>query len=231
MRVYPRVCGGTSYSPETGLYVRAIGKAARIKVYPRVCGGTSVVHFEHPVMIGVYPRVCGGTCKLTDLLSPWTQAARSIPACAGAPGYPSRTDPRLVMGLSPRVRGHRISVRMIRASWGLSPRVRGHRAMDIRFMSPLQGLSPRVRGHRRRDIQPRRHHAAKKGLSPRVRGHQESASGCRSPRTQVYPRVCGGTTMEALPDRQGVLSAVRKVKTSSGLSPRVRGHLPGVGFL
>ena len=61
VRVYPRVCGGTSCCLRW--------------VYPRVCGGI-------PWPIAVYPRVCGGTFPIR-----WSILAhrRSIPACAGEP--------------------------------------------------------------------------------------------------------------------------------------------------
>ena len=54
------------------------------------------------------------------------------------------------------------------------------------------------------------------GLSPRVRGHLNrfrASRTCALPGRSVYPRVCGGTSTQAL-----------KPLMALGLSPRVRGH-------
>ena len=76
-------------------------------VYPRVCGGTPARHFAPVPAPGVYPRVCGGTNSCGDTggadegLSPRVRgnpgesgfalrAFRSIPACAGEPGWTLR---------------------------------------------------------------------------------------------------------------------------------------------
>ena len=72
-----------------------------------------------------------------------------------------------------------------------------------------EGLSPRVRGNRRRD-----------DAVPIVRGSIPACAGepdegrRRQDGAGVYPRVCGGTWMEAGADG-----------TEPGLSPRVRGNL------
>ena len=93
-------------------------------VYPRVCGGTTCCCIFDTVLVGLSPRVRGNPQhSLNHQRSP-----RSIPACAGEPrrishDYPSyEVYPRvcggtrwlfvrsaLFRGLSPRVRGNRIS--------------------------------------------------------------------------------------------------------------------------
>ena len=103
------------------------------EVYPRVCGGTAnspLSVWEGP---GLSPRVRGNPlcpgCR--------SQIPGSIPACAGEPL------PRLCRSLKcqvyPRVCGGTKIARDIRAyANGLSPRVRGNRVSGM-------GLSPRVR--------------------------------------------------------------------------------------
>ena len=111
------------------------------QVYPRACGGTSPLPTTHPIDT-VYPRACGGTCVIY------------------IDGGPSE-------GLSPRVRGNRVTpVRITQDRNGLSPRVRGNlvmiaegvflpRSIPARAGEPpapspagsTRGLSPRVRGN------------------------------------------------------------------------------------
>ena len=154
----------------------------------------------------VYPRVCGGT----------HQGPESGPASSG---------------LSPRVRGNRISAgiragkqRSIPACAGepsvaiclarvagVYPRVCGgtcHNALD-RIIS--HGLSPRVRGNLYRDLGPelgRRSIPACAGEPP--------APGSWPCAGRVYPRVCGGTGMPFVGE-----------ESYQGLSPRVRGNRQG----
>ena len=60
----------------------------RQMVYPRVCGGTRfgrwLIAPEYPA--GVYPRVCGGTVQVHHGKKRRCRR-RSIPACAGEPGW------------------------------------------------------------------------------------------------------------------------------------------------
>ena len=79
--------------------------------------------------------------------------------------------------------------------------------MDVRPVAA--GLSPRVRGN----PLPRCHGAQGRGSIPACAGEPRSRT-MPSPRTRVYPRVCGGTG-EAHPH----------VAPNQGLSPRVRGNL------
>ena len=153
----------------------------------------------------VYPRVCGGTAS-----SPWTRPA-------GA-------------GLSPRVRGNRrrggpvaIAIGSIPACagepltvaywWGacrVYPRVCGGTDLVDVIMHRGNGLSPRVRGN-----------LGGHGPAPvRVRSIPACAGEPVVGRpvfyaSRVYPRVCGGTFIEA-----------PSADYLGGLSPRVRGNRP-----
>ena len=131
-------------------------------------------------------------------------------------------------GLSPRVRGHLLAPLGMGLDSGSIPACAGAPiAMAQTVRRPK--VYPRVCGgtHKGTPVE-----ATRKGLSPRVRGHRSgspqsvprsrSIPACAgapqlvtlvSKRVQVYPRVCGGTSI------QTVTRIVRR-----GLSPRVRGH-------
>ena len=111
---------------------------------------------------------------------------RSIPACAGEPHQPGANEQGV--GVYPRVCGGTGTVPPIDAETpGLSPRVRGNRAHP-RAVAPQHGSIPACAG--------------------------EPPRGCpRRVPTGVYPRVCGGTALDA--DFGGLVE---------GLSPRVRGN-------
>ena len=155
----------------------------------------------------VYPRVCGGTTgtsratRGTSGLSPRVRGNRkgpagprhrpgSIPACAGEPDCEAAEEE---MGwVYPRVCGGTLwRASMICKPGGLSPRVRGNR-----IARPLR--KPR------------------KGSIPACAGEPRPIRPCGS-RSRVYPRVCGGTIHEGVPQAW-----------MYGLSPRVRGN-PRVG--
>ena len=72
----------------------------------------------------------------------------------------------------------------------------------------VDGLSPRVRGNRLAEVE----HPDPLGSIPACAGEPD-VSHISVPREKVYPRVCGGTAVNAL----------RNMK-STGLSPRVRGN-------
>ena len=115
------------------------------------------------------------------------RSARSIPACAGEP---TPTTGRMGMcTVYPRVCGGTGPGRQVPIGvLGLSPRVRGNLG-DCLSVVACQGSIPACAGE---PWQPER---------------IEQAS-------RVYPRVCGGTALQALLGRAG-----------NGLSPRVRGNL------
>ena len=193
-------------------------------VYPRVCGGTPFLAFAPLHDGGLSPRVRGNLGSRAGVGA----AARSIPACAGEPGYGGHIP--LHLPVYPRVCGgtnaHNATILM---GDGLSPRVRGNplkqytpagldRSIPACAGEPVtpdvatglvNGLSPRVRGNR----QGRRPQPPHPGSIPACAG-EPGAVGAYAVAGEVYPRVCGGTTPRlALASRPG------------GLSPRVRGNL------
>ena len=89
------------------------------------------------------------------------------------------------------------------------PRVCGGTLFRIPGSSGAVGLSPRVRGNRGAGASPVCGH----GSIPACAGEPHISSDHSSP-LQVYPRVCGGTTVLTW------LTALER-----GLSPRVRGNL------
>ena len=134
LRVYPRVCGGTSRHLgleclRSGLSPRVRGnpRPARVcgrvrRVYPRVCGGTSVRQAIRSRLRGLSPRVRGNPSDHLQAIV----TKGSIPACAGEPSKSSssrsgqRVYPRVCGGTNDRAGG-------FCAIQGLSPRVRGNR--------------------------------------------------------------------------------------------------------
>ena len=153
----------------------------------------------------VYPRVCGGTGQViaADLTAE---------------------------GLSPRVRGNRVSTppicrtrRSIPACAGepnilppvpcqppVYPRVCGGTMPAAAARMPAAGLSPRVRGNPLSN----QHHQAGGGSIPACAGEPIWPSDFL-PHSRVYPRVCGGTK-----------NLCRRNIAKCGLSPRVRGNRP-----
>ena len=197
LRVYPRVCGGTSDEDDQrlvqeGLSPRVRGNLLVIRDRNQVLGSIPACAGEPPSLLipmalpRVYPRVCGGTVvgpsvSLVDQgLSPRvrgnrpdgdraTAAGGSIPACAGEP---TRWRPR-------------------DSSRGVYPRVCGGTAGTLHAGLHLLGLSPRVRGNPA-EIEQGRHIlrsipacAGEPVIRPSRRGQK-----------RVYPRVCGGTPTE-----------------------------------
>ena len=213
------------------------------RVYPRVCGGTDPKGDPSGSLGGLSPRVRGNPSPTPS--QPLLR--RSIPACAGEPRrqtsvpgayqvYPRvcggtgaglATD-RQRAGLSPRVRGNRVYVKMDIGGVRSIPACAGEPGLDG-LLGGLRRVYPRVCGGTRRR-RPRQRTGD--GLSPRVRGNRShcqtsgrsrrSIPACAGEPGQappglrvrgVYPRVCGGT-VAALYRRPGV----------QGLSPRVRGN-------
>ena len=192
-------------------------------VYPRVCGGTGARTGSDTDYRGLSPRVRGNLTAEEHL----QEELRSIPACAGEPdyGYPAidrdGVYPRVcggtgatgwdevsALGLSPRVRGNRITESMLIQLGGSIPACAGE-PHTAHLASQEQPVYPRVCGGTTDDDWLRWTY---QGLSPRVRGNLGSVwvpvyapgsipacagepacggSGTSSPR--VYPRVCGGT--------------------------------------
>ena len=155
--------------------------------------------------VWVYPRVCGGTayCALRMEkavgLSPRVRG-NPPPQCPSAP--PSRSIPACA--------GEPATITGGSARRTVYPRVCGGTRYRCQTPSSISGLSPRVRGNRRRATAA----GHRKGSIPACAGEPH----CCRPECllrAVYPRVCGGT--RGCPDSG---------RTSSGLSPRVRGNRP-----
>ena len=116
----------------------------------------------------------------------------SIPACAGEPDRARRGHQGLPV--YPRVCGGTASIPVARRRRkGLSPRVRGN-LLRLHFKTFSPGSIPACAGEPRRD-------------------------GDSSDDAEVYPRVCGGTTLH-------LFVQLRR----HGLSPRVRGNPGSVRF-
>ena len=116
VEVYPRVCGGTSFSPSrtwttTGLSPRVRGNPdgraddqIDHRSIPACAGGTLAVDLTAELVQGLSPRVRG---NLTHVLVGW-MPARSIPACAGEPvgdqavAFPDEVYPRVCGGTGRR---------------------------------------------------------------------------------------------------------------------------------
>ena len=212
-KVYPRVCGGNSFTPRPlgrcqGLSPRVRGKPASPsppspswRSIP-ACAGETYCCAAACVRDGVYPRVCGGNLGI-GVVQP------------------------IVPGLSPRVRGKRVRL-AVRGGAGRSiPACAGETRLLI-LMDGVDGVYPRVCGGNRaiRSLRTQR-----KGLSPRVRGKlclfqrfsqiprsipacagETRAASSAATLSAVYPRVCGGNGRPFF-----------NVVDIAGLSPRVRG--------
>ena len=100
----------------------AVSGEVTMTVYPRVCGGTGFVRPRSHCTPGLSPRVRGNHAPSSRP----AHLVRSIPACAGEPRY-SLTDARR-MPVYPRVCGGTGDATISRdVDDGLSPRVRGNR--------------------------------------------------------------------------------------------------------
>ena len=214
-QVYPRVCGGTSFTFESlinfqGLSPRVRGNRIQGRSYGGDCRSIPACAGEPPgsayseSSIEVYPRVCGGTqaqesqADREEGLSPrvrgnpagspdFSEWPGSIPACAGEPSA---------------------SLHLLDFV-AVYPRVCGGTPSSHSRSMRMSGLSPRVRGNRTRHglgAVPRRSIPACAG-EPCLKAHSVRSQ-------KVYPRVCGGTR-----------GTSNDQSNHHGLSPRVRGNL------
>ena len=126
--VYPRVCGGTSYS---GLSPRVRGNLCRNST-------TCVPRRSIPACAGeprgLSPRVRGNQLRSCA----FSRARRVYPRVCGGTSSSSMRSPRS-LGLSPRVRGNPTRVGATQST-GLSPRVRGNRARLIRPQRAVRSI-------------------------------------------------------------------------------------------
>ena len=189
------------------------------------CAGEPPIQRRQSRQCGVYPRVCGGTrevltaANLNNGLSPRVRGnrharqcdgepVRSIPACAGEPSV-------FVWWLSvcrvyPRVRGTPYPVPPTATAVGSIPACAGEPAGGA-GSGGEQGVYPRVCGGTNEAWLDGR---LRGGLSPRVRGNPimiitavafiGSIPACAGEplcaltlldSLEVYPRVCGGTSL------------------------------------
>ena len=167
--VYPRACGGTIPTATGGLYamgsIPAPAGNPQFASISRASGGLS------PRLRGnlapcppavcwrrVYPRACGGTAAASLVPAscmwsipapagePWKQpthktSVRVYPrACGGT--RPDDGDPTQTTGLSPRLRGNHILLRLIAALGGSIPAPAGEPCREAPSHSRRLGLSP-----------------------------------------------------------------------------------------
>ena len=158
LKVYPRVCGGTSIQKAAGCWRAGLSprvrgnlqqcrfKSPSMRSIPACAGEPSSAEAKHQLQ-PVYPRVCGGTIAsrrpypVLRGLSPRVRGNRlhwvpsryrkgSIPACAGEPS--SSSCGPLQCPVYPRVCGGTEPSRSLNMNVrGLSPRVRGNRPAEV----------------------------------------------------------------------------------------------------
>ena len=173
IKVYPRVCGGTTNDNNTGNLSRGLSPRVRgtrerellvladMGLSPRVRGNRLPAGRHRPGSRSI-PRVRGNRLRVGSIPA----YPRSIPACAGEPTE------------------HLIHTFLVK----VYPRVCGGTWSSGQMKKPRVGLSPRVRGNR--FIALRRPHGNRSipacAGEPPVAAGQGGAQG-------VYPRVCGGT--------------------------------------
>ena len=164
--------------PRPPAFPRGIGS-----VYPRACGGTATDHRVAGSLAGLSPRVRGNLVSFLVAAG----AVRSIPARAGEPNsmcqwamstpvYPRACGgtgsvgplPACPPGLSPRVRGNRISA-IVLLIWRRSIPARAGEPLAGRPRHPVQRVYPRACGGTCIGSSDR---PVLRGLSPRVRGNR-----------------------------------------------------------
>ena len=209
------MCGGTIRASRRRLANR--GLSPRVRGNPTPPAG-------FPTRAGSIPA-CAGEPRARRIGLP---AGKVYPRVCGGTQHPL-VNPFLTPGLSPRVRGNPRVSPPCSLKRGSIPACAGEPSKSPRSYSAAT-VYPRVCGGTRRPHQDMRNRA---GLSPRVRGNRalqratedwsRSIPACAGepipladpPRqTGVYPRVCGGTPLNAA-----------KRCIGGGLSPRVRGNL------
>ena len=198
-------------------------------VYPRVCGGTPPPPARRPAQAGLSPRVRGNLASpiLTAGMRRSIPACAGEPygagmglaspmvyprVCGGTPAAAQRE--RTDRGLSPRVRGNPPAHAATAPPTGSIPACAGEPCPAADAVSASK-VYPRVCGGTLGSFCPQKR---RYGLSPRVRGNPErrrfhllqlrSIPACAGeppflafgPQvSQVYPRVCGGTSCGKCP--------------------------------
>ena len=157
---------------------------ASLRVYPRVCGGTSVLSLELPLSTGLSPRVRGNPAQAFITKSWWGsipacagEPLRPTPTpgrsqvyprvCGGTVGH--RRCEGFGTGLSSRVRGNRLGVDDLHAHAGSIPACAGE-PWAACHRRTCTWVYPRVCGG---TLDPPRQQVGGEGLSPRVRGNPD----------------------------------------------------------
>ena len=223
---------------------RAAAEKGLSEVYPRLCGGTEPLEYRAVYKGGLSPPVRGNrklSSKLGLMMGsipacagePWMppcppKGQRVYPRLCGGTTWPS-TSPRRWDGLSPPVRGNRrrtaprpdrrgsipacagepLATLLVLRAGRVYPRLCGGTGGVCCHGKRPPGLSPPVRGNQRAGV------AAPLALRsiPACAGEPRPV-GSPANRTQVYPRLCGGTAGRGGAD-----------ENLPGLSPPVRGNL------
>ena len=178
-----------------------ITRPSLVMVYPRVCGGTAASIDGETIGEGLSPRVRGNPSNALLASAP----PGSIPACAGEPGSGAASAP--ASPVYPRVCGGTLAGGLSQVvSQGLSPRVRGNRLL-LRLGHRIVGSIPACAGEpprpfsdsQRERVYPRvcggtsairAMNVDWQGLSPRVRGNP-SATGRTSRGSGSIPACAG----------------------------------------
>ena len=207
-------CAGKPSSPAC--------RSARRRVHPRVCGEAVVGFSDGTWVRGPSPRVRGSRRQCGQCPAD----AGSIPACAGKPGFGTRS--AVMTRVHPRVCGEAISYLIARTIYmGPSPRVRGsphapssaHRPSrsipacagkppDSKRMRPWVRVHPRVCGEAFITPTPS---LVPWGPSPRVRG-------------SLRGRPCAGSRVRSIPACAGKPMTHDVILYIKGVHPRVCGE-------
>ena len=214
VRVYPRVCGGTTMTSRAmaisrGLSPRVRGNRLNLGLPPLAgwsipaCAGEPGRRRPRRQSEEVYPRVCGGTSGLRSA----QQARQGLsPRVRGNPFVGA--DEEASSGSIPACAGEPSARRRIPSRTPVYPRVCGGTSSGRQRAGQARGLSPRVRGNHSSLMCP----PVRGGSIPACAGEPARVSApARS--LSVYPRVCGGT-----------LTRYCAQVAACGLSPRVRGN-------
>ena len=208
------MCGGTA--PRARNWRAAPGLSPRVRGNHCPLAGYIFIPGSIPACAGepsrdpalryqraVYPRVCGGTSGAMRTRSFPAGLSPRVRGNHGAPAYV-----RTVRRSIPACAGEPPTQRPAARNKKVYPRVCGGTHDRLELVLAVRGLSPRVRGNRQQASTP----ILGVGSIPACAGEPAAGAG-RIGNVQVYPRVCGGTTLTCLNDC-----------LDEGLSPRVRGN-------
>ena len=128
-------CDRRSIPASAGEPFRYSHKEMPRPVYPRECGGTGYLESIEGPRMGLSPRVRGNPLPIRHK----GQQNRSIPASAGEPLWPALTQQR--KRVYPReCGGTPVCSYPVAQIWGLSPRVRGNRVSSLAMASMSRSI-------------------------------------------------------------------------------------------